>query len=78
MDGRRQQNSFGADFQAGKSVGGNGIDGVGSGSEVRREESLTCIPCAHESLWGLKSFQALPSFGPQENRHYNHIRTVKN
>lgn len=31
------------DFQAGNFMGGNGLDGVGSGSEVRGEESLTHI-----------------------------------
>jgi hypothetical protein len=31
-------------FQTGRSMGGEGLDGVWSGSEVRGEESLTHIP----------------------------------
>lgn len=44
-------------FQASKFMGGNGLDSVGSGSEVRKEESLPHIfllPYVHESPCSLR------------------------
>lgn len=67
------------DFQAGNFMGGNGLDGVGSGSEIRGGESLTHIHLvlmSHPVASG-QSFQVLPPSVLRKNGDCKNISTAK-